>query len=57
MVENTNEIKLLIFKYLSDLLQYFNKQYKTENFLTVTYLPENKEYNLEEINKWLKENE
>jgi len=57
MVKNTPEIKLLIFKYLSDLLQFFNKHYKRNNVLTVTYIPENKEYTLEEINKWLKENE
>ena len=43
--------KKILFEYASKLLTMFEKIYDRKNVFNILYIPENKEYTLEEINK------
>ena len=44
--------KKVLFEYASKLLKMFDKMYDKENAFKILFIPENKEYSLDEINKW-----
>ena len=48
--------KKVLFEYASKLLKMFDKMYDKENAFKILFIPENKEYSLDEINNFLKEN-
>lgn len=48
--------KKVLFEYASKLLKMFDKMYDKENAFKILFIPENKKYTLDEINKFLKEN-